>query len=468
MKKLIHSFTARKILELLLTLLIVTFLSFLLVKLSPVDAAEAYARRTFMLYTPEQLDELREEMGLNQPLLVQYGTWVGNALHLDFGTSLVNGRSVLGEVSRAMGVTLSIVLIAAVIEAVGILLVGSLCYWCRRKWAHLLLVFVCIVGVSIPPFFLASSFLDVFAVRFGWISVASSTGLMRYLPAAICLAVGGIALYSQLLSKNIEREMNEDYAVYARCRGLSDMRILWTHALPHALAGLAPSFLQMVGISLAGSAIVEKIFSLPGLGYSIVDSVLYRDTPMIHATILFLAFFLVICNAVSDILQRIFQRGHAEGGGPMKKLHILFLSILPALVILFCFLGFLAAPNDPEEVVITQSFLAPCAEYPLGTDQYGRCVLSRILYGGYTTLGIVLMGSAIVMTVGITAVKQTDDPAEVQELYNYLINYDLCNVIDIPLTYYKDLILYNTDKIAGYEFSGVPAFFDVSGLQPVA
>ena len=85
----------------------------------------------------------------------------------------------------------------------------------------------------------------------------------------------------------------------------------------------------------------------------------------------------------------------------MKKLHILFLSILPALVILFCFLGFLAAPNDPEEVVITQSFLAPCAEYPLGTDQYGRCVLSRILYGGYTTLGIVLMGSAIVMTVGI-------------------------------------------------------------------
>ena len=123
----------------------------------------------------------------------------------------------------------------------------------------------------------------------------------------------GIALYSQLLSKNIEREMNEDYAVYARCRGLSDMRILWTHALPHALAGLAPSFLQMVGISLAGSAIVEKIFSLPGLGYSIVDSVLYRDTPMIHATILFLAFFLVICNTVSDILQRIFQRGHSEG-----------------------------------------------------------------------------------------------------------------------------------------------------------
>ena len=159
MKKLIHSFTARKILELLLTLLIVTFLSFLLVKLSPVDAAEAYARRTFMLYTPEQLGELREEMGLNQPLLVQYGTWVGDALHLDFGTSLVNGRSVLGEVSRAMGVTLSIVLIAAVIEAAGILLVGSLCYWCRRKWAHLLLVFYVYCG-RIHPAILPCQFLS--------------------------------------------------------------------------------------------------------------------------------------------------------------------------------------------------------------------------------------------------------------------------------------------------------------------
>ena len=116
MKRLVHSFTARKIMELLLTLLIVTFLSFLLVKLSPVDAAEAYARRTFMLYTPEQLDELRDEMGLNQPLLVQYGTWVGDVLHLDFGTSLVNGRSVLGEVSRAMGVTLSIVLMLSLIH----------------------------------------------------------------------------------------------------------------------------------------------------------------------------------------------------------------------------------------------------------------------------------------------------------------------------------------------------------------
>ena len=82
----------------------------------------------------------------------------------------------------------------------------------------------------------------------------------------------------------------------------------------------------------------------------------------------------------------------------MKKLHILFLSILPALVILFCFLGFLADPNDPEEVVITQSFLAPCTEYPLGTDQHGRCVLSRIVNAVLQPRGWLIMATATGLT----------------------------------------------------------------------
>lgn len=284
-------------------------------KLSPVDPAEAYARRTFSVYGEDQLDALREQMGLKQPLVIQYASWVKDAFHLDFGTSFFNGRPVLQEVSQAIGITLSIVLLAACIEAVSILVMGSLCYWTRRNLLGRILNVVCVAGVSLPPFFFASSFLDVFAVQFRWISVSGNTGLMKYLPAAICLSICTTAFYAQLLAKRVEREMNEDYAAYARCRGLSEWRILLRHALPHALAGLLPSFMQMVGISLAGSAIVERIFSLPGLGYTIIDSVLYRDSPMIHATILFLAFFLVICNTLADLLQRIFQRNQISQEG---------------------------------------------------------------------------------------------------------------------------------------------------------
>ena len=106
--------------------------------------------------------------------------------------------------------------------------------------------------------------------------------------------------------------MAQDAAFYARARGLSERIILFSYALPDAVAAILPSFCQMMGLCMAGSAIVERVFSLPGLGYLIIDSVLYRDSPVIHATILFLAFSLVIFDILSDLLRRLLQQG--EGG----------------------------------------------------------------------------------------------------------------------------------------------------------
>lgn len=177
------------------------------------------------------------------------------------------------------------------------------------------LIFLCIAGVSIPSFFFASTYLDIFAVKLGLTSVVGNTGLMRYLPAAVCIAIGCIALFSPMLANNIEKEMEQDSAFYARCRGLSEGKILLRYALPSAVVTLLPSFCQMLGLCMAGSAIVERVFSLPGLGYLIIDSVLYRDSPVIHATILFLAFSLVMFNTLSDVLRRILQRDTSSREG---------------------------------------------------------------------------------------------------------------------------------------------------------
>lgn len=124
----------------------------------------------------------------------------------------------------------------------------------------------------------------------------------------VLIGIGCIALFSPMLANNIQKEMEQDSAFYARCRGLSEGKILLRYALPNAVVTLLPSFCQMLGLCMAGSAIVERVFSLPGLGYLIIDSVLYRDSPVIHATILFLAFSLVMFNILSDILRRILQR----------------------------------------------------------------------------------------------------------------------------------------------------------------
>ena len=317
MKKSTKRFILSKFLELFTTLVIVTVISFLLVRLSPIDPAEAYARMSYAAFsfTPEQMNALREEMGLQLSLPEQYVQWVGNAIRLDFGNSFVSGRPVFNEVMQALSVTGIIVLLSAVIQAVFILLFGSLSYLTGRTPIGHLLIFLCIAGVSIPPFFLATTYIDVFAVRLGVTSVVGNTGLLRYLPAAACLAVGCIAFFTQMLSRNIEKEMNIDSAFYARCRGLSETRILLRYGLPQAVMRILPSFFQMLGLCMAGAAIVERVFSLPGLGYLVIDSVLYRDSPMIHATILFLAFALVVFNILSDILRRAFQRNPAGKGG---------------------------------------------------------------------------------------------------------------------------------------------------------
>lgn len=299
-------FIIQKIIQLFLTLFLVTAITFLLMRLSPIDAAEAYARRVFTVDN-SRIELIREEMGLNRPLIVQYFDWLVDLLHLDLGNSLVDNKDVFMIVGTAAKETACIVLLATAIQALGALVLGMLLYLARRNFIGKLLTFLSIAAISVPAFYLATSFIDVVAVRWRLMSVAGNTGLLRYLPAALCLAVSGIAFFGQMLSKAIEQAMQEDNVLYARCRGLSDRYIVAKYAMPQAVISTIPTFMQMMGMCMAGSAIVENIFSLPGLGYRIVDSLTNRDLPVIYATVLFLAFALVIFNILADIIQRLLQ-----------------------------------------------------------------------------------------------------------------------------------------------------------------
>lgn len=154
MSKATRRFIVNKVLEMLITLVVVTLISFLLVRLSPIDPAEAYARRSFAAFsfTDEQMEALREDMGLNDPLPVQYVTWVRDALHLDFGKSFVSGQPVFEKVTTAIGITVTIVLISAVIQAVFILLFGCLCYLTRKRMIGHALIFCVLQGCPSHPF----------------------------------------------------------------------------------------------------------------------------------------------------------------------------------------------------------------------------------------------------------------------------------------------------------------------------
>ena len=167
MSKATRCFIINKLGELVISLLIVTILSFLLVRLSPIDPAEAYARRSMAAFsfTDEQMEALREKMGLNDSLPVQYVKWVRDAFHLDFGKSFVSGQSVFEKVTTAIGITVTIVIISAIIQAIFILLIGCLCYLTRKRIIGRALIFLCIAGVSIPSFFFASTYIDIFVLH---------------------------------------------------------------------------------------------------------------------------------------------------------------------------------------------------------------------------------------------------------------------------------------------------------------
>lgn len=302
-------FILKKIVELVFTVLLVTLLSFALMQLSPIDAAQAYIQRHQTVVTDEVVEQVREEMGLNDPLFVQYGRWLKGALRLDFGTSYSNRKDVLTQTVTAFTFTSRVILLTGAMVLIFMTLIGSLCYACRNRISGFMLSALCFAGISIPPFFLASSFIDIFAMKLGWITVVGNTGIMRYLPAALCLTVGTSAFFAPMLATNMEKEMKLDSAEYARCRGLSERRILFRYAMPSAFASLLPTFFQMMALSLVNAVIVELVFSLPGLGHLIMHGVTDRDPPIVHATILFLALALSICNMIADILRHVLDHG---------------------------------------------------------------------------------------------------------------------------------------------------------------
>lgn len=301
-------FIVNKAFSALLTLLLVTLLSFLLMRLSPIDPAEAYVKRNSALVTAERIEAARIELGLDKPLYVQYVSWMRNALQLDFGISLRSGHTVLHEVQKAMPTTMNIVAWAALFTSAGVLGLGFLQYLLRDCLGGKLVRCLGILGISIPAFYFSTAFLNIFALKWKVITIAGNSGAARYVPAALCLSISGICFYGQMLSDALVWEMEQDHCVYAKCRGLSEGRILIFHALPHVLVDLLPSFAQMLGLCFAGAAIVERVFSLSGIGYLIIDAVIARDAPVTHAAVLILAGVLVFMDFAAEIIQKILRK----------------------------------------------------------------------------------------------------------------------------------------------------------------
>ncbi len=285
-------------------LLVVSFLSFALITLVPADPAEVALRVNEIVPTPEVVALMREELGLDKPFLVRYGEWVWKAIHLDFGKSYINDRSVAQELLRCLPATLelaaaSLLLIVAVSLPAGI--GGALLT--NHFWNGFLRALV-FIGTAMPNYWVGLLLIWLFAIKLGWLPTSGSGQWKHVLLPAAALSLTYISTYVRLLRSNMLENLREAYVLYGRARGLSEKRIILGHVLRNSLQTTMTALGMSITQLLAGTIIVENIFAWPGVGRLCVSAIFNRDYPVIQAYILMMAVLFILCNLAVDLLQR--------------------------------------------------------------------------------------------------------------------------------------------------------------------
>ncbi len=291
-------FILRRLILTIPVLLGVTLLTFAIVKLTPGDPVILMLGTSA---TPERVAEVRAQLGLDDPILIQYGRYLSRAMQGDLGTSIRSKRPVMDEILERLPNTLELAIGALVVAAVAGIPFGIWAAASRRRWLGSTLMSVSIVGMSLPNFWLAVMALIIFGVNLRWVSVTGSEGLGSLLLAAICLGIGEAAVLARLTYSSVREVLSADYIRTAHSKGLVQRVILWRHALRNALIPLLTQLGLLFGSLMGGSLFIESVFARSGLGRYAISAISARDLPQIQGMVLFAAALYVLINLFVDL-----------------------------------------------------------------------------------------------------------------------------------------------------------------------
>ena len=298
----------RRLLAAILVLWGVTFLTFVVMNLLPGDAAQELLGANA---TPAEVHQLEVQLHLNEPFWVRYGGWLGGVFHGSLGTSVVNGENVTTILGARLPVTAELLLYAFVASIVLAVAAAVLAARKPNGIADRLSTVVSMTGLSVAPYVLALVLIYIFAVRIQWFPAIGYTSLTANpveniksltLPAA-SIGFPLFAVYTRLLRADIVEQMQrEDYIVTARAKGVRPWRILIRHALPNSMFGLITLVALNLGTLVGATAIIEPIFSLPGLGDILIQSITDHDVPVIEGIVVVFGAVVVVANLLADLL----------------------------------------------------------------------------------------------------------------------------------------------------------------------
>ncbi|KIX18820.1 ABC transporter permease [Paracoccus sp. 228] len=302
----------RRILAVIPVMLLVAVFVFLLLRLTPGDPAAIIAGD---MATPAQLERIREAMGLNDPLHIQFVTWVGQLLRGDLGVSLISNTPVATMVADRIAPTLSIAVLTIVMSVAIAVPMGVLAAWKHRSMADYAVMTFSVLGFSVPVFVIGYLFILVFSLQLGWFPVQGYTPLSSglggflsnaFLPA-LTLSTIYVALIARMTRANMLEVLGEDYIRTARAKGAPERTVLFRHALKNAAVPILTVIGTGFALLIGGVVVTETVFNIPGVGRLTVDAILARDYPVIQAMILLTSFLYVLVNLLIDLSYRLFD-----------------------------------------------------------------------------------------------------------------------------------------------------------------
>jgi peptide/nickel transport system permease protein len=286
---------------------------FLILQIMPGDPAELMLEANGTIPDREVVDALRETMGLNKPVLEQYGDWLKNLFKMDFGLSYYNKVPVSTLVTQRMPNTLELAIVALLIASVIGIVVGIISSRHRGKYIDYILTSVTVIGVSIPSYVLGAVLVLLFALILGLLPASGfekayydfGMHIKYLLLPATTLALGLAAAIARITRSSMLEEINRDYIQTLRAKGLKERLVIYKHALRNSLIPTITVIGLQLGSLIGGTVVIENIFSWPGLSTLMIQAVNHRDYPLIQGCVVVIASIYILINMIVDILYRV-------------------------------------------------------------------------------------------------------------------------------------------------------------------
>ncbi|NIM92791.1 MAG: ABC transporter permease subunit [Anaerolineales bacterium] len=295
-----RQYILQRLLLSLLVVLFVSFLTFLILHLLPGDPAMAALGG--QAADPEVVEQIREEMGLNDPLYVQYGRFIGGVLQGDLGRSLRTKAPVIDEITLTLPATVKLAIGGMIVALVLGIPLGIIAAVGHNTWLDWLGISVSVLGISIPVFWLGLLLISLFSFQLEWLPAGGSGGIRFVILPSIALGIGGAAIIARMTRSSLLEVFHHDYVRTARAKGIRESRVMNVHVMRNALIPIITIIGLQVGGLLSGVLLVEIVFSRPGIGRLLIQAVQSRDFPLAQALIFLIATFYVLTNLGVDLL----------------------------------------------------------------------------------------------------------------------------------------------------------------------